>query len=67
MLDAKSKPSFLKAIKAVMWSFFGIRKGRDHQRDLAGLNPVHVILAAVLCGACFILVLITVIHVVVAK
>ena len=67
MPDAQTKPSFLKAIKAVMCSFFGIRKGRDHQRDLAGLNPVHVILAAVLCGACFILVLITVVHVVIAK
>jgi hypothetical protein len=63
----RPKSSFPKAIKAVMWSFFGVRKGRDHQADLAGLSPLHLIVAGVLCGAAFIAVLIAVVHTVIAK
>jgi Protein of unknown function (DUF2970) len=66
-MDPVRKPSFLKAVKAVMWSFFGVRKGRDHQADLAGLSPLHLIAAGVLCGAAFIALLIAVVHAVLAK
>ena len=61
------KPSFLKAIKAVLWSFIGIRKGSSHTADLAELSPVHIIIAGVLCAAVFIGILITVVHVVIGK
>ncbi|NBO83131.1 MAG: DUF2970 domain-containing protein [Betaproteobacteria bacterium] len=43
--------SFLQTLSAVLWSFFGVRKGRDHDRDMASLNPVHVIITGVLAGA----------------
>jgi hypothetical protein len=56
------KGSFGRSMKAVMWSFFGVRRGRDHERDMAGLNPVHVIIAALICFACFIGILLTVVH-----
>jgi hypothetical protein len=35
-------------MKAVFWSFFGVRKRRDYEDDAANLNPVHVIIAALL-------------------
>ena len=46
--------SFLQTLAAVLWSFFGVRKGRDHERDMASLNPVHVIITGVLAGALFV-------------
>jgi len=66
-MDNARKPSFFKAIKAVMWSFIGIRKGSSHKADLAELSPVHVIIAGVLCASVFIGILIVVVHVVIGK
>ena len=40
--------SFVQTIKAVAWSFFGVRKGADYERDLSQLNPLHLVIAGVL-------------------
>lgn len=50
----KRKPSFLASMKAVFWSFFGVRKRRDYEDDAVNLNPFHVIVAALLGLAIFI-------------
>lgn len=42
------KGSFLATMKAVLWSFFGVRKRKDYESDAANLNPVHVIIAALI-------------------
>ncbi|GAB3628655.1 membrane protein [Pandoraea terrae] len=55
---ARRKLSFGQTIKAVFWSFFGVRKGRDHDRDMAQLNPVHLIIAGGIGGLLFIVALI---------
>jgi len=60
-------PSFLKAIKAVLWSFLGVRKSSSHRADLAELNPLQVIAAAILCAAVFIGLLVLVVHTVLSK
>jgi hypothetical protein len=64
--ERKARPtaSFGQSMKAVFWSFFGVRKGRDLEHDVAALNPLHIVLAAVICAAIFIALLITVVHVV---
>ena len=54
-------------MRAVFWSFFGVRKRRDYEDDAANLNPVHVIIAALLGAAIFIGVLILVVRLAVAK
>jgi Protein of unknown function (DUF2970) len=59
------KSSFGRTMKAVMWSFFGVRKRRDLEADAAQLNPLHVVIAAVIGAAVFIGVLILVVHAVV--
>lgn len=46
--------SFLGTLKAVAWSFFGIRKGAEYEKDVARLNPVHVIIAGVLLAGLFV-------------
>jgi len=48
------KGSFLQTMKAVAWSFFGVRKGSDYEKDVSQLNPVHVVIAAVIGVALFI-------------
>jgi hypothetical protein len=61
----KRKMSFLDTMKAVLWSFFGVRKHSDYERDNTGLNPVHVIIAGLLAGLLFIAVLLTIVNLVV--
>jgi hypothetical protein len=50
----KRPASFLATMKAVFWSFFGVRKRRDYEQDAANLNPVHVIIAGLIGAALFI-------------
>ncbi|MFN3860374.1 MAG: DUF2970 domain-containing protein [Roseateles sp.] len=52
------KASIGQTLSAVAWSFFGVRRGRDHENDMARLNPVHVIIAGVLGAAVFVLMLV---------
>lgn len=48
------KGSFGQTLRAVGWSFFGVRKSAEHEKDVAQLNPVHVIIAALIGVAVFI-------------
>jgi Protein of unknown function (DUF2970) len=58
---ATKKSGMLATFKAVAWSFFGIRKGADHESDMANLNPVYVILAGIISCVLFVLTLIAVV------
>ncbi len=40
--------------QAVLWSFFGVRRSADWQRDVERLNPVHVIVAGLVAAALFV-------------
>jgi len=51
--------------KAVLWSFFGVRKRSSYEQDAQNLNPVHVIIVAILAAAAFIAILIGIIKFVV--
>ena len=51
----KRRGSFAQTLRAVGWSFFGVRRRADHEQDLAELNPVHVIVVGILAGALFVL------------
>ena len=66
-LPTQRKMSFGKTVKAVMWSFFGVRKKKDYEEDAAQLNPVHVLIAGVIGALIFIATLVTIVHFVVAK
>jgi hypothetical protein len=52
------KGSFGQTLKAVAWSFFGVRKSSDYRRDVQQLNPVHVVLAGLLGAAVFVVALV---------
>jgi Protein of unknown function (DUF2970) len=54
--EAAERPlSFLQTVKAVAWSFVGLRKGAGYQQDVQKLNPVHVIIAGLIGAALFVL------------
>jgi hypothetical protein len=52
------KGSFSQTLRAVGWSFFGVRKSAEHEKDVAQLNPVHVIVAALIGVGAFITILV---------
>jgi hypothetical protein len=64
---SKRKVSFVATLKAVFWSFFGVRKKGDYEQDAAQLNPVHVIIAGIIGAALFVLMLVTIVRHVVAQ
>ena len=43
--------SFLHTVRAVAWSFLGIRRADGLAHDVQKLNPVHLLLAGVLGAA----------------
>ena len=63
----RRKASFWSSMKAVFWSFFGVRKRRDYEDDAVNLNPFHVIVAALLGLAIFIGVLLLLVRIAVAQ
>jgi hypothetical protein len=56
------KGSFLQTMRAVAWSFFGVRKSSDYEKDVHQLNPVHVVIAGVLGAVVFIGVLLLLVN-----
>ena len=61
------KGSFVQTMKAVGWSFFGVRKGSDYEKDVGELNPLHVVIAGVLGAALFVLALLLLVNWVLAS
>lgn len=61
--SAASRPvSFWATVRAVAWSFFGVRRGRDYERDVSQLNPVHVVIAGVIGAVLFVLLLVALVQ-----
>jgi hypothetical protein len=46
--------SLVRTFKAVAWSFFGVRKGAEYEKDIAQLNPLHVVVAGIVAAALFV-------------
>jgi hypothetical protein len=55
---AARKGSFIQTLRAVAWSFFGVRRSADYERDVSQLNPVHVIIAGIIGAALFVVALV---------
>ena len=62
MEAAIRKASFLDTVKTVLAGAIGVRRKADHER--APLNPVHLIVAALLFVVLFIVTLITIVKIV---
>jgi len=56
------KAAFGQTVRAVTWSFLGIRRSTDHEQDVRQLNPIHVVIAGILGAALFVLALVLLVH-----
>ncbi|HEU0204068.1 MAG TPA: DUF2970 domain-containing protein [Burkholderiaceae bacterium] len=61
----RRKASLAQTARAVFWSFFGVRKRADYEKDAAQLNPVHVIIMGIIGAALFVILLLVVVNLVV--
>jgi len=59
--------SLLRTVRAVAWSFFGVRKSRDLERDVAELKPLHVVLVGLAVAAVFVVALVLLVNWVIAS
>lgn len=59
--------SFLQTMKAVAWSFFGVRKSSDYAQDVAKINLIHVIVAGIIAAIVFVVGLVLLIQWVVSS
>lgn len=56
-----SKASPLAVAKAVFWSFLGVRRGKDYQRDAVQITPFQVVIGGLVGALLFILTLLCVV------
>ena len=54
--------SFWQTMQAVAWSFFGVRRRADLERDAERLSPVHLIVGGLVAAALFVAALIVLIR-----
>ena len=65
--EARRYGSFWRSVKAVAWSFVGIRKNSEYQEDLARVNPFHIIVVGILGALLIVVGLISLVNWVVAR
>lgn len=54
--------SLVGTVKAVLWGFLGVRRNADYQKDIASLNPIHIIVVGIVMALLFVLGLIALVH-----
>jgi hypothetical protein len=54
--------NLLRTVRAVAWSFLGIRRGAGLEEDMQQLNPLHVILVALVGVALLVAGLVWLVH-----
>ena len=64
---SQRKLNFFQTLKAVLWGFLGVRKGKGYNEDIERLNPVHLIIAAIIGTIIFVVGLVLVAQWVVAQ
>jgi amino acid transporter len=62
-----TKTSLMRSVKAVAWSFLGIRKSSEFQEDIDKITPLHVLGVGLVAGLLFVIGLIVLVNLVVAK
>lgn len=52
---ASRKGSLIRTVKAVLWSFVGLRKKSEYEQDVQQLNPVHVVIVGLVAALLFVI------------
>jgi len=66
-LPHQRKGSFLRAVVAVLWSFIGLRSRAEFNKDVAQLNPIHLIAVGLVLALLFVLGLLALVNWVVSQ
>lgn len=61
-LPHQRKGSAWRTVKAVLWSFVGLRSRKAFEEDMAQLNPIHTILVGLVLAVLFVLGLLALVH-----
>ncbi len=67
MAAAPAKKSFWRTVKAVAWSFVGLRARGDYEEDVKNLNPIHIIVAGLIGVFVFVAALVLLVNWMVAR
>ncbi len=67
ILPHQRKGSFLRAVVAVLWSFIGLRSRAEFNKDVAQLNPIHLIAVGLVLALLFVLGLLALVNWVVSQ
>jgi hypothetical protein len=60
--DVPPRASFGQVVVAVLWSFFGVRKGLDLHRDAASIRPLQLIVIGVAMAALLVVGVLVLVH-----
>jgi len=66
-MTEQRKGSLLRTVQAVLWSFIGVRKKADYQKDIEKLNPFHILGVGIAAALLFVLGLIALVNWVVVQ
>ncbi len=65
--ESSAKSPLLATVKAVAWSFLGIRRSKDFAQDQAQLKPHHLIAGGIVGVFIFLGILFAIVHAVVPR
>lgn len=51
-----------QAAWAIFWGFFGVRKRRDYDADAQNLTPLQVVVAGLVGGAVFVMIMVLLVY-----
>ena len=60
--EPRRRASLIETVRVVAWSFIGIRRRADHDRDAAHLHPLGVIGVGIGMAAIFVLTLVAIVR-----
>jgi predicted Na+-dependent transporter len=61
------KTSFWRTVKAVAWSFVGLRARGDYEEDVKNLNPLHIVAVGLIAVFVFVAALVLLVNWMVAR
>ena len=65
MPEPRRRASVIETVRVVAWSFIGIRRRADHDRDAVHLHPLGVIGVGIGMAAIFVLTLVAIVRTIV--
>jgi amino acid transporter len=66
-MSEQRQGSLIRTVQAVLWSFIGVRKNADYQKDIEKLNPFHILGVGIAAALLFVLGLIALVNWVVVQ